>query len=58
MVTIQKHSADEVVIVVSTKASDFKVSSSGKTEVTGTGGFVALPNGLKMSVNITKPISK
>ena len=58
MVTIVKVDANEVVVSISTKAQDFKVSSSGKTEVTGTGGFLALAGGLKLSVNVTKPLAK
>ena len=54
MVKIDKQTADSFTVTVSTKNEDFKVSKSEKTKVTGTGGFVMLGNGLKMSLNVTK----
>ena len=54
MVTIQEQTKDKLVLVIDTKDSCFEVSSSGKTLVTGTGGFMALQGGMKLSVNLCK----
>ena len=55
MVTIVKQEEGSVTLRIDTREKDFKVSASAKTKVTGSGGFMALPNGLKLSVNVTKP---
>ena len=55
MVKIEKQTAESVTLTVDTKDKDFHASKSGKTKVTGTGGFVMLGNGLKLSLNVTKP---
>lgn len=58
MVTVVEQGKDSVTLKVDLREQDFHVSTSGKTKVTGTGGFMAIQGGLKLSVNVTKPVVK
>lgn len=55
MVRIVKQDAKILTVEVDVATDYFEPSTSGKTLVTGTGGFLMVGGGLKLSLNVTKP---
>lgn len=51
-VTLEK---DDLVIRTNVKKGDWKTSSTGKSQVITTGGFIAVEGGYKVGLNILKP---
>ena len=45
-----------MVIEVGIKPDEWKESNSGKSQVAGTGGFIPVDGGYKLSVNLIRPI--
>ena len=55
MVRVVKQDGKVLTVEVDIEPSFFEPSTSGKTLVSGTGGFLAIAGGMKISLNVTKP---